>query len=257
MPNTRRNRSGRSNNRRPLRRARLVTKQELRNHEVGRLYTPPADPKTYVSCPWNQAISYNRVSPGSPGWGTFDLNSLKVGLRSQLGLPVNHAIDIKVVWINLHSYTDPTLAPGTYDRTFAVQFMNPISGCTLATSEDVGTATRFARIGYEWPKYVQNYPIKNVDNPTLFMHDIGLANTSAYFCQCRVLWRCSSYDPNPSYALKSEAVVKRNPVASVDPLDDLIEKFQSKGFDLCDDCLEDWRSPSTSTSLLLETGKAG
>lgn len=194
----RRSRRGRS---KPAR-SKFVTRRELHVIESGKVFIPPSDPRTYVSSPWNSVITYNRVTPlAASGWQSMDLNSIRVAARQQLGLPNGHEIDCRLMRAQMYALTFPADTQENIERTFAIQFFNPITGATIANGEDVGTITRLARVGYQWPRFIQEFPIANSANPTLWQYDHGGSSSTIaadYICQVHLLWRCSTYDPNPS-----------------------------------------------------------
>lgn len=197
MPNNSRRRNRRT------RKQPFVTKSVLHNDLFGRVMRPPDDPRAYVSSPWNTVVVYGNGAAGAVGWSNWDVNSFRTAIRRQVGLQDTDPLDVRVQWVCLYQVTQFTAVPPPsstkpWDRTLAIQWMNFINGTTLHTTEDIGTPTRFARVGYEWPKNYQMYSIKNSDNPTLFQHDVGVAGGYGYIYLARFLWRISTYDPNPT-----------------------------------------------------------
>lgn len=189
-------RMSRPSNKRPRANAQVARGLRQLEHKLTGLWVRcPNDPPPLCSCPWNSVVVSAVLTGHNPGWSPFKSSQLLVALRSQVGLPVNHKIDIRVQSFSIWN-TKTVVQDSSLDLWIAIQPYNPLTSTTLSTREDQGTSVRPPALRYIYPSSVFNSPIGSDRDVVLFTMDVQRKFEGMLHFQ--ILWRSSNIDPLPS-----------------------------------------------------------
>lgn len=198
--------------------------RQLEHKLTGKWVRCPNDPPTLCSCPWNNVVVSAVLTGSVPGWSPFKSTQLLIALRSQVGLPNNHKIDVRVQSFSIWN-TSTVIGDHTLDKWIAIQPYNPHTGTTLSTREDQGTAVRPPALRYIYPSMVFNSPIGTDKDVVLFTMDVQKKFEGMLHFQ--ILWRSSIIDPLPSGQLTCQP--RRPTCSGPGHSRDLVSSFEELG----------------------------
>lgn len=157
---------------RPRVNARVTRGLRMLEHKMtGQWVRCSNDPPTLTSSPWNSVTVSTVVTGDKAGWSPLTKSQMLVAMRTQLGLPTAHKVDIR-----LRSFAAWNLASivgdSTLDPYLAIQVYDPHTGITLSTQEDQGTSVRPACLRYIFPTRVFTSPLGADEDATILALDV-------------------------------------------------------------------------------------
>lgn len=166
----------RKNNNRPKQRRTHLAMSGTSLQAVGNWHSPPVDPPPIIDNKWRFARLKTNVAAAGDSGSLIDFTAVSVfnALKVQQGVNISSDVAsvriLKVMSYALQGVADAggQTYPSTKIRVYA-PLEDSSQGVLLGQREDIGTLQSAARIGYRYPKHLQ---------------DRVLASSStAYFCQ--------------------------------------------------------------------------
>jgi len=168
----------------------------LRADLMGRKLVPRADPPAFVQRPWN-SWTYNTTKTGVEAGAQelVETNTIINQLIKNIGLDTTAIVELKV--INAYCWCSST-GPGFASQVLQTMYYEgsvSSAGTQAVRSDqrDVGTLSRPARTGYEWPANEQRNVFIRGGTSTALVTAIALEAGSSLTVRVHCLWRASGH----------------------------------------------------------------